>query len=143
MDIYTRLEKDHEKQRRLSDQLLETTGDSPERKRLFEALKTEIEAHAAAEEQTFYAELISHADGQEQARHSVAEHKEAADLLEELTDADMASGGWLTKFKTLKHDLEHHMDEEEADVFDLARSLISDEQAKKLAANFEEQKAEH
>ena len=33
--------------------------------------------------------------------------------MEELNDADMSSPGWLTRFKTLKHDYEHHMEEEE------------------------------
>ena len=58
MDIYARLEDDHEKQRDMSAGLARTSGDTSERRRLFDELRREIEAHAAAEEQTFYAELI-------------------------------------------------------------------------------------
>ena len=141
MDIYRCLKDDHGKQRGLSAGLLETSGDSEERQRLFEDLKKEIEAHAAAEEETFYAELMSHPDGQERARHSVSEHKEAANLLEQLEDMDMASGAWLTKFKDLKKALDHHMEEEEEEVFALAQSLIDEKRAQELASDFERLKS--
>jgi signal transduction protein with GAF and PtsI domain len=140
MDIYRRLKEDHGKQRGLSAGLIETSGDTSERRRLFDALSKEVEAHAAAEEQTFYAELIGIADGQEKARHSVSEHKEAADLLDELKELDMASGGWLNKFKKLKEELDHHMDEEEAEVFKLAQTLIADKRADELGKEFDKRK---
>ena len=59
MNIYERLKDDHCKQRGLCGGLAKTSGDTEERRRLFTALKTEVEAHAAAEEQTLYAELIA------------------------------------------------------------------------------------
>jgi hypothetical protein len=79
----------------LSARLIETSGDTSERRLLFDAMSKQVEAQAAAEEQTIYAELIGIAVGHEKARHSVSEHKEAADLLCELKDLDMACGGWL------------------------------------------------
>ena len=140
MDIYARLKDDHGKQRGLCAGLAKTSGDTAERRRLFRELKQEIEAHAAAEEQTFYAELIACAEGQEKARHSISEHKEAADILTELADMDMNTGGWLTRFKTLHDDLLHHMDEEEDEVFRLAKSLIGAERAEELASEFDVRK---
>ncbi|MEZ5667331.1 MAG: hemerythrin domain-containing protein [Alphaproteobacteria bacterium] len=141
MDIYSRIRQDHERQRELAAQLADTHGDSPDRKRLFDSLAGEIEAHANAEEQTFYASLIAIPEGQEQARHSVSEHKEAADLLEELQGMDMSAGGWLVKFRKLKDELEHHMDEEESEVFRLARNLIDEDEAARLGADFDRRKA--
>lgn len=143
MDIYGRILEDHKMQRQLSQDLLNTSGDSAERRHLFDALAKEVEAHAAAEEQVFYAELIAKPEGQEAARHSIAEHKDAADLLDELSNLDMASGGWLNKFKKLKHELDHHMDEEEQDVFTLARPLIDRQRATDLATEFGHAKDEH
>lgn len=140
MNIYQRLIEDHGKQRGMAAGLADTEGASNERQRLFNAFYEELEAHAAAEEQTFYAELIATADGQEKARHSVAEHKTAADLLKELTQTDMSSGAWLQKFKKLKEEVEHHLDEEENEVFPLAMTLISDERAEELAQEFDERK---
>ncbi len=141
MNVYERLENDHRRQRELARKLVETSGDSPERRELFAAFREEVEAHADAEEQTFYAALIAHPDGQEKARHSVSEHEEAADLLEELAELEMSSGGWLRKFEKLKDELEHHLDEEEDEVFPLARRLFDDAVAARLGAEFEERKA--
>jgi len=140
MDIYKRLKKDHDTQRDLGEKIANTEGDSNERRVLWQRYKVELEAHASAEEQTFYAELMSHPEASDQTRHSVAEHKDAADLVEEIDDMDMSSPGWLTKFKQLRHDIEHHLDEEEEDVFDLARKNIDDETAKELADRFNQRK---
>ncbi len=141
MDIYERIVLDHDTQRELAAALEATSGDSEERRELWDRFKPEAEAHAAAEEQTFYAELIADPETQEQARHSVSEHKEAADLLEELGELDMSSSQWLAKFKTLKDDLEHHMSEEENEVFAQARRVISQQQATKLVDEFEARKS--
>ncbi|MBT8096103.1 MAG: hemerythrin domain-containing protein [Woeseia sp.] len=136
MNIYQRLTEDHGKQRGMAAGLAKTEGDSAERNRLFEEFCNELEAHAAAEEQTFYAELIATNDGQEKARHSVAEHKQAADLIKKLQQTDMSSSAWLQTFKKLKEEVEHHVDEEENEVFPLAQQLISEQRANELADEF-------
>ncbi len=141
MDIYERIKIDHDLQREMMDKIMETHGDSDERRRLFSEFKLEADSHANAEEQTFYADLIDHHDSQEQTRHSVAEHKETCDLLDELDEMDMSSAGWIKKFETLKHDLTHHIDEEEEDVFPMAKKLISGKEAEEMAKEFEKRKA--
>lgn len=141
MNIFERIKQDHDRQRDLAARLLETTGDSPERRQLWGELHDDVEHHAAAEEQTFYAALIEKPDGQKKARHSISEHEDAAELLGELDDMDMSSPGWLLKFRKLKEELEHHMDEEESEVFGLARKLLSDGQAEELGAKFGQRKA--
>ncbi len=140
MDIYERLTEDHEVQKDLSSKLADTSGDSSDRRQLFENFKAEVEAHAAAEEQTFYGALIEKPDGQEKARHSISEHKEAADLMEELTDVDMGSSGWLQKFKKLKDEIEHHIEEEQNQIFPLAKKLIDEKKADQLAEDFNQRK---
>lgn len=140
MDIYERLKQDHEKQRALGKKILETQGASQARKALWHDYKVELEAHASAEEQTLYAELMVHPEATDQSRHSVAEHKDAGDIIEELDEMDMSSPGWLTRFKQLKHDVEHHLDEEEDDVFKLSRKLISSQEAADLAKAFNQRK---
>lgn len=139
--IYEDLKRDHDKHRKMLADLDDTQGDSDARATLFHQLKQEVEAHAAAEEQTFYATLIAAPDGQPKARHSVHEHKTAADLLGELDDLDFGSGGWLKKFRKLKDELEHHMEEEEQEVFVRARKLIADGTAEKLAGEFQARKS--
>lgn len=136
MNIYQRLADDHGKQRGMAAGLADTQGNSAERRRLFDEFRQELAAHANAEEQTFYAELMTHADAQERVRHSVTEHKTASDLLEQLADTDMSGSAWLQTFQQLKEEVEHHIDEEETEVFPLARSLISGERADDLGDAF-------
>jgi hypothetical protein len=140
-DIYARIKEDHDSHRRILDILDKTHGDSDGRRELFAKLKAEVEAHTAAEEETFYAALIVEPDGRDKARHSISEHKDAADLIDELEDMDLASTGWLTKFRSLKESLEHHMDEEEDEVFAKARGLIPDSEADRLGKVFAERKS--
>ncbi len=140
MNIYERLIQDHDKQRELAEKIMATSGDSDQRRDLFRRFKEELDAHALAEEQTLYSELMEIPEGTEKARHSVAEHKDADDLLQELCELDMGSGGWINKFKKLKHEVIHHVDEEEEDVFPLASRLISEQRSNELASYFEDRK---
>ena len=142
MNVLNRIVEDHEHQRRLMEQIGNTTGDSPERRELFRAFSAELRAHAAAEEHAFYAELLKETETTDQSRHSVAEHQEALDIVEELEQADMSSAGWLNRFNTLVHDNEHHMVEEEEEVFPLARKHVSDSQLDALLQVFDERKAQ-
>jgi iron-sulfur cluster repair protein YtfE (RIC family) len=116
--------------------ILNTSGDSAERQTLWQRFRNDLEAHAAAEEQSLYAELIAEEQSQPQARHSVAEHKESSDLVEKLDAMEMSNPGWLQAFQTLADDLEHHMSEEEQDVFDVSKAMIGDTRAEELATRF-------
>src|SRR5262245_31174659 len=92
---------DHDRQRDLLERVGETSGDSEERRSLFEELRLELQAHAAAEEETLYATMLADPELREDARHSVSEHKEVDDFLGELLDTEMSSPGWLVKFKEM------------------------------------------
>lgn len=140
MDIFERLQNDHERQRELLRQIADTSGDSGLRRELFEALRLEADAHANAEEQTLYALMVAEDQTQEQARHSIAEHYRAAKLVSELQDLDFGSGGWIHKFEKLRDKLLHHIDEEEEDVFPAARKLISDDEARRMSDEFVDRK---
>jgi Hemerythrin HHE cation binding domain len=82
--IFAELKRDHDRQRKLLDAIAETSGDSEERRTLFEELRQELQAHAAAEEESLYATMLADPDLRDDARHSVSEHKEVDDMLGEL-----------------------------------------------------------
>lgn len=136
MSLYAEIKSDHDRHRDLMKRILETSGDSPDRRKLWKDFRNDLEAHAAAEEQSLYAELIAEEQSQPQARHSVAEHKESSDLVEQLDAMDMSNPAWLQTFKTLADDLEHHMKEEERDVFDVSKKMIGNTRAEELATRF-------
>ncbi len=131
--IFEALREDHETQRTLVDILVETTGDSDGRNELFEKLQLELEAHAGAEERYFYVPLMEVDLTQDNARHSVAEHKELDDYVEKLREYDKSSSQWLQTARELRERLLHHLDEEEKQVFPVAGKALSDNQKTSLA----------
>ncbi len=139
-DIFSILKSDHDLHREMLEKISETVGDTPERRDLFEAFRVEVTAHAAAEEQSLYATMLGDPELQEDGRHSVAEHKEIDDLLGELQDTDMAAGAWLTKFKEMRHRYEHHIEEEEDEMFPAAEKEFSKKLAQELGAKFDRRK---
>ena len=127
-DIFARLVEDHELHRDLLAKLGESHGASAERSRLFERLTKELKSHAAAEEQALYSTMMRKPETTEETRHSVAEHKEIEDLLNDLAATEMESREWAGKFEHLRHRYTHHIDEEEDENFpDFARYLTQED----------------
>ncbi len=141
--IFEALRDDHEKQRTLVDLLLQTVGESDGRVELFDRLRNELEAHAAAEERYFYVPLMQHDLTQEKARHSVAEHKELDDFIEQLEGYDMSASQWLVTARELGERLIHHLDEEEREVFPVAGKALGDDEKTELAAAYREDMERH
>lgn len=138
--IFADLKADHDRHRELLARIAETSGDTPERRELFDNFRIEVSAHAAAEEESLYAAMLAKPDLRDEARHSVSEHKEVDDLLGELMDIDVRSNAWLTKFKEMRHRYEHHIDEEEEEMFPAAADDLSKAEQDRLAKIFEDRK---
>lgn len=140
--IFTRLKQDHDKHRDLLDRIAETSGESEERKSLFTQLTKELKGHAAAEEQAVYSTMLRKPPTTDETRHSVAEHQEIDEMLNDLAATDMSSGAWLQKFKDFAHRYRHHIEEEEEDHFPDFAEHITDEDTRHMAKVFERRKAE-
>ena len=136
MNIFEALRSDHDQQRDLVERLLRTEGASDDRSGLFERLVAELEAHAGAEERCFYVPLMKDDLTQGKARHSVAEHQELDDLVEQLHGYDMSGSQWIQTAQDLADRLTHHLDEEEREVFQLAGKVLSDQQKIRLAVDY-------
>ncbi|AJE48321.1 hemerythrin domain-containing protein [Celeribacter indicus] len=126
--IYDAIKADHDSHRELLATIAGTEGDSEARRKAWHEFFYDVKSHAAAEEEEFYSRLMSETWGQDAARHSVEEHAGMDDLMEELDGMDMSSPAWLRKFKQLRHDYEHHMDEEEDEVFARAKDVVGEEE---------------
>ncbi|OCC22663.1 hemerythrin HHE cation-binding protein [Croceicoccus estronivorus] len=139
-NIFKSLKEDHDRHRKMLEQLGDTSGDSEERHATFKAFKEEVSAHAAAEEQSLYSTMLECPELTEKGRHSVAEHKEIDDFIEELEDTDMSSPGWAATFKKMRHRYEHHIDEEETEIFPAAQKVLSGKVTKEISGEFNERK---
>jgi len=143
MNVFEALRQDHEVQRDLLDRLEDTQGAEEVRKQNFARLKEELSIHAAAEEKCFYAQLMTVDLTQDKARHSVAEHKDMDDLVEELSEIDYSSPQWLPKFKDLKHLVSHHLEEEEQEVFQMAGKALTEKQKTEFGEQYRNEMERH
>lgn len=128
-NIFAILKQDHDLHRDLIKRLEVTKGESDERVKLFRQFTLEVKAHAAAEEQALYSTVMRKPDLTSEVRHSVAEHHEIEELLNDLAATDMAHGAWLTKFNEMKERYLHHIEEEEDEHFpDFDKELTKEDE---------------
>lgn len=138
--IFEDLKADHARHRTLLEKLARTPGGSDARRETFEDLRKELQAHAAAEEESLYATMLANPDLRDEARHSVAEHKEIDDYLGELMDIPLDSAEWTSKFKEMRHRYLHHIDEEEEEMFPAAAKALDTETEEEIADTFADRK---
>ncbi|MCU4336227.1 hemerythrin domain-containing protein [Acinetobacter dispersus] len=136
LTIFEVLRESHEKQRSFSEKLIKTSGDSPERRELFERLKNELFAHAVAEDRYLYIPLMMSDAGLNITRHALSEHHEMDELLEKLTETEFSHTGWLSLAKKLSHVVHHHLEEEEHRFFQQAGKILPVQQKKELAQQY-------
>ncbi|MBP8028124.1 MAG: hemerythrin domain-containing protein [Acinetobacter sp.] len=136
MNIFEALRESHEKQRDLSEKLIKTSGDSKERRALFELLKNELFAHAVGEDRYFYIPLMMTDSGLNITRHALAEHHKMDELLEQLTEMELSNPSWLAVAKKLFDTVHHHLQEEEHGFFQQAGKILSAEQKESLAQQY-------
>jgi hypothetical protein len=141
MDIYQQLKADHDRQRSLIHAVSQAGDDLEARHRLLCELYTELDAHAAAEEQTYYAALLKHSRDHERIRFSVADHDALAALVVELASPGLDDPEWAARFDELRDKLHRHLDTEETDGFTLARRLLDDDRARALGERYADLKA--
>ncbi len=133
--IFDDLKADHDRHRAMLSAIAE--ADTDDRPALFEQFRIDIAAHAAAEEQTLYATMLADPELQDDARHSVSEHKEIDDMVVEIAKADPMSDDWTEAFDALRTEYDHHITEEEEEMFPAAADRLSDEEEVALAMRFE------
>ena len=139
MDIYALIEADH----RVVEELfakLEEAQNPRGRERLFEQLKAELLRHKEVEERTFYAALSTLPEISDLIEEAMEEHVDAEELLQELDGLDAEEDEWVATLQELREEIEHHVTEEEGEIFAKAKKLLSAEQAKKLAKEFSAEK---
>ncbi len=141
LDIFDALKLDHDRHRKLLKQLAQSAKGG-EQAALFEKFRIEVTAHAAAEELSLYATMLGRSDLREEAQHSVAEHKEIEDMLDDLKEIAPDHAQWDEQFKALRKRYEHHIDEEEEEMFVSAAEELSDADEQRLLKIFQQRKPE-
>ena len=141
MNPFELLKKDHEKVSGLMKRL-ETTTERGVRTRqdLFKQLKEELDIHAHIEETIFYPALQIETETEDITREALEEHKIVKTLLSELERMSKDDEQWSAKFMVLKENVEHHVEEEEGEMFTKARKALGKEELDELGEEMNEEK---
>jgi hemerythrin superfamily protein len=143
MDVYKLLRQDHETVKSIFEELEGTTDRAvKKREALFHDLNTELTVHALAEEKLLYPLLKEEEETREAALEAIEEHKVAKRLLKELEAGDKGTEEWLARLKVLRENVEHHVEEEEGELFRKAKAVLRGEEAERLGAEMEAFKEE-
>jgi hypothetical protein len=143
-DAIALLEKDHRRFEQLLKQGEKTTERAvKERTELLRTLTTELNLHELVEEKILYPALKAHPEARDIVLEGYQEHHIADVLTHELHTLPADDERWGAKFKVLKESLEHHIQEEEGDMFRKARGIFSREDLQTLAAEMAKMKQEN
>jgi Hemerythrin HHE cation binding domain len=128
-DAIEMLENDHRRLEDLFDQGEDTTARGVKRRaELLAAITSELTVHELVEEKLLYPALKPHPEATEIVLEGYQEHHVADLLVKELHGLSASDERWGAKFKVLKENIEHHIDEEEGKMFKTARAVLRREE---------------
>ena len=132
----TMLKSDHATVKRLLRELDETSERAvKERERLVSEIEREIKTHSQLEEEVFYPafKAVSEDTEAEDLFYEAAEEHHVVDMvLPALKAANPKSHEFGAKAKVLRDLIEHHIKEEETEMFVKARALFEEDQLREL-----------
>ena len=123
MNAFELLINDHRKVAELFDQI-ENDDDPAMQENIFARIKQELTVHSEVEENYFYPLVLKYEETEELTIEAIEEHKEVKDLLEQLESMSSDDDEWKDTIQELRVAVEHHVDEEENELFPKAQELL-------------------
>ncbi len=143
MDAFELLEQDHDKVKILLSEGDDTTERGTKtREELFARIKQELLVHETLEEELLYPTLKEHDETKEVSLEGYEEHHFANEVIAELEETPVDDEKWGAKFAVLKENIEHHIEEEEGEMFPKARKVLTSEQIESLGERLQQRKQE-
>jgi hemerythrin-like domain-containing protein len=143
MDAMSLLKEDHQKVKKVLAELESTTERGVKtREELFTRVKQELVVHEAIEEEIFYPALKDHPKTKEIALEAYEEHHVVDTIMAEIEGVAYDDETWGAKFKVMKESLEHHIEEEEGEMFKQAKQVFEDAELAQLGESMRARKEE-
>ncbi|MBW3619591.1 MAG: hemerythrin domain-containing protein [Actinobacteria bacterium] len=138
-DAVTLLEAQHERFRELFGDFRGLAKRPSQKKQdLVRTMITELVKHAEIEEQIFYPAVREEVDGVEDlVDEDLEEHHAVELLLDELDHLSVEAARYDAKVTVVIENVEHHMEEEESDLFPRVREQLSEERRRALGGAME------
>jgi|1185.fasta_scaffold142807_2 hypothetical protein len=143
MDVLKLLKQDHDKVKKLLSELDET-GEKAVKTRttLFARVKRELTIHEIIEEEILYPAFAEQAKLKDIVLEGYQEHHVVDLILGELSELSPEDEKWGAKLSVAKENVEHHIEEEEGEMFKKARQLFEQSELEQLGQRMEERKKE-
>lgn len=122
MSAIEMLEAQHRDCEQLFDEMAEASGQ--DRRDIFEEIADQLTIHAAIEERHFYPAVQSR-DTEVLLHTAVDDHTAIKRLVAEILAMDAGDVSFDDKVRVLQEQVERHVEEEEEELFPLARKLLS------------------
>lgn len=146
MNAIEMLKEDHDKVKKLLKDLTDTaTKDERKREQLLEKIEQELLVHTQLEEEIFYPAFRAAGDGKHEVMffEAVEEHRAVEKLvLPDLKKTKPASEKFSGRAKVLKELVEHHMQEEENEMFPMSEKMMEAEALDELGKQMRQRKKE-
>lgn len=136
MQAFASLKADHQKVATLFSQA-ETAQTDQQKQQLFEQIRTELEIHTEIEETVLYPTLQEYEELVEHVREAFEEHRQVKTLLQEIGRLTDGSEKFDAKLKVMKENVEHHVEEEENELFPKAQQILSQDELSELEQELE------
>jgi hypothetical protein len=138
MNAMELLKQDHQKVKKLMEEIDSTTERGLKtRDELFTTFKDEMAVHERIEEEIFYPRLTEQAKTKDIALEGYEEHHVMDLVISELDDVPYDDEHWGAKFTVMKENVEHHIEEEEGEMFKLARQALDNDALEDLGERME------
>lgn len=141
MDVFKLLKQDHKEVKTLFKKL-ESSRPSKARAKGMQQLYQALSVHTDVEETIFYPRVREEQKLRDVVNEAYEEHHMAKLLLEELVKTSIEDERWDAKLTVLKEMIEHHVEEEEQDLFPKAARALGKEESKALGQQIEAAKKE-
>ena len=143
MDALSLLKEDHDKVKKMLDELESTTERGVKtREELFTKVRQELEVHETIEEQIFYPALKNHPKTREITLEAYEEHHVVDTVMAEIQELAYDDETWGAKFTVMKENVEHHIEEEEGEMFKQAKQVFDKDELTQLGEQMMARKQE-
>jgi hemerythrin superfamily protein len=120
---------------------IEKSRDAAKKDQLFTKLADNLAIHAAIEEHHFYP-AVKEKRTEDILLEALEEHLGIKRVLSDLLDTEIEDETFDAKVKVLKEQVEHHVEEEETDLFPKVRKLFDDDQLEAIGQAMSAEQAE-
>jgi hemerythrin superfamily protein len=141
MNAFELLINDHQKVAELFEQI-ENDRDTAMQENLFARIKKELTIHTEIEETYFYPRLKSITETADLIGEAVIEHQDVKNLLIRLEEMSPDNDEWESLIQELKNSVEHHVEEEEEELFPKAQEVLSEREIEQIGEEMRAAKQE-